>query len=200
MGSQSWTNITNKHSPELANPYCNFLDYDTIQSGRWTPIWIWSPWLPPKCRDLPTGPHNVITAHLAILPSSDYILSIWRVCKACHIVEVALLFHDVCFTLPLPHQQLPQANTTQSNPVPCTVQCYGWDALVWDTETGISRGIKCSVRSHDICSCWNFATYICRLVETGNCKMTTLISDILSLHSKLNSTVMSVISNSQKNY
>jgi hypothetical protein len=141
-----------------------------------------------------------LTAHLAILPSSDYILSIWRVSKACHIVEVALLFHDVCFTLPLPHQQLPQANTPQSNPVPSTVQCYGWDALVWDTETGISREKTCSVRSHDICSCLNFATCICRQVQTGNCNMTTLISDILRLHSKLHSTATSVISNSQKNY
>jgi hypothetical protein len=65
-----------------------------------------------------------IYAHLAILSSSDYVLTIWRVSEACHIVEVALLFHDICLTLPLPHQQLTQANTSQSNPVSSAVQCY----------------------------------------------------------------------------
>jgi hypothetical protein len=65
--------------------------------------------------------HPKQTAHLTILPSSNYVLSVWRVGKARDVVEVALLFHDVCLTLPLPYQQLSQANTAQGHPVSSVV-------------------------------------------------------------------------------
>ena len=65
--------------------------------------------------------HPKQTAHLTILPSSNYVLSVWRVGNARDVVEVALLFHDVRFTLPLPHQQLSQANTAQGHPVSSAV-------------------------------------------------------------------------------
>ena len=65
--------------------------------------------------------HPKQTAHLTVLPPSNYVLSVWRVGKARDVVEVALLFHDVCFTLPLPYQQLSQANTAQGHPVSSAV-------------------------------------------------------------------------------
>jgi hypothetical protein len=65
--------------------------------------------------------HLKQTTHLTILSSSNYVLSVWRVGKARDVVEVALLFHDVRLTLPLPYQQLSQANAAQGHPVSSAV-------------------------------------------------------------------------------
>lgn len=51
---------------------------------------------------------SFISTYFAILPSSYYVLSIWRICQGHHAVEMALLLQHVGLTLPLPHQELPQ--------------------------------------------------------------------------------------------
>lgn len=68
--------------------------------------------------------------HLCIICPCGNQRPIRAVCRTTNIKKVPLLSQHVPLTRPLPHQQLAQARTAESQPVPVAVECCCCDALL----------------------------------------------------------------------